>query len=165
MHHLILLLLLHIPRQARHHPHPQRLQSKQSAYLSFPHLPPPHLPIPNHNQKVHSSTHHAPAPPTPLPKSPTCALPSLFCRSPSIFSPSAPSSPPSASFPEPMLWFQLPSERFGSSAATPPEGEKARGPTLPTEWEASFSEAAADLVAAAVDWVGGGLVGGGFVGW
>lgn len=43
----------------------------------------------------------------------------------------------------------VPSVRLGSSVETPPEGETFKGPSLPTEWEASFSEAAWSLRAAA----------------
>lgn len=41
--------------------------------------------------------------------------------------------------------------RLGLSVETPPDGETATGPSLPMEWEASFSAWAWSFVAAAWD--------------
>lgn len=52
-----------------------------------------------------------------------------------------------------MRGVMLPSERLGSSVEIPPEGEKFKGPALPTVWEASFSAAAWSLRREASAWM------------
>lgn len=48
-----------------------------------------------------------------------------------------------------MVWLYEPSARSGLSVDTPPDGETAMGPSLPTECEASCSAWAVDFLLAA----------------
>jgi hypothetical protein len=55
---------------------------------------------------------------------------------------SEPTKFPTNSFPEPILWFQLPSWRLGSSFVIAPLEEAEYPPSFAVAWEASFSSSA-----------------------
>lgn len=55
---------------------------------------------------------------------------------------SEPTSPPMASLAEPIVWFQDPSWRLGSSFVVAPEEEAEKPGTLALAWLASFSSSA-----------------------
>lgn len=65
---------------------------------------------------------------------------------------SEPISPPTASFADPTVWFQLPSVRFGSSLVTAPDEEADKFPILAVACEASFSRSALDFLASPAFW-------------
>lgn len=64
------------------------------------------------------------------------------CGSSGIEHTSLPIRPPMASLPEPIVWFQLPSERLGSFLVTAPEEEAEKPPTETPAWDTSCSSSA-----------------------
>jgi hypothetical protein len=60
---------------------------------------------------------------------------------------SEPTRLPTVSFADPMVWFQEPSERFGSSLVIAPEEDAEKLPIFAVAWEASFSRSALDFLA------------------